>query len=45
MLLNDLLAQVPTGHNDFWAGENVKVRVSCMKLPLAIVITIIVIIY
>jgi hypothetical protein len=26
MWLNDLLTQMPTGHNDLWASENVKVR-------------------
>ena len=26
MWLHDFLTQVPTGHNDLWAGENVKVR-------------------
>ena len=26
MWLHDFLMQVPTGHNDLWAGENVKVR-------------------
>ena len=26
MWLHDLLTQVPTGHNDLWASENVKVR-------------------
>ena len=24
--LNDLLSNMPTGHNDLWATENVKVR-------------------
>ena len=26
MWVNDLLMQVPAGHNDLWASENVKVR-------------------
>ena len=28
MWLHDFLTQVPTGHNDLWAGENVKVSVT-----------------